>query len=115
MRVTYLNVILFILPFALFFLYAWLANRSRDAQGVARLKTPWFLLILLALVLGISGFAVAWFLTPKAQGVYVPTRYEDGQVTPGRFQPSQPPPQPKPAQPQPAQPAPQPQPAQPAP
>ena len=57
MRIVF-NILLFLLPFAAFFLYARYANAKRARAGHDPLETPWFWLVAIALVLAIAGFFV---------------------------------------------------------
>ena len=64
------NIALFLLPFAAFFLYARYANARRASAGHDPLETPWFWLAAAALSLAIAGFfvmasvALGYFVNP---------------------------------------------------
>lgn len=80
------NILLFLLPFAVFFTYAWFANQRRAAGGEDPLKTPWYWLIILGLLLGIAGFFAMRFMADPNEGCYVRARTgADGKVIPAHF------------------------------
>ena len=77
-----LRILLFALPFAIFWLYLFL---MRWRPGHTPPKTPWTILF----IIGLSLFAVSFLFwrfneTVTADGVYVPPHVENGQVVPGR-------------------------------
>lgn len=114
MRVVY-EILLFLLPFAVFFTYARWANKRRAVNGVDPLQTPWFWLVALGLVLAAAGFFVMRWAIPDHTGIYVPAQVgADGKLVPGHFEgdDSAPPHVPKPTQP-PAEPPPPPVPSRP--
>ena len=47
------NIVLFLLPFAVFFAYAHVANRRRAIDGGDPLRTPWYWLVIAGLGLAI--------------------------------------------------------------
>lgn len=81
------NILLFLLPFAVFFTYAHFANRRRAIDGGDPLRTPWYWLIIAGLVLGIAGFFVMRLTAdPHTGGCYVPARVgADGKLVDGHF------------------------------
>lgn len=108
MRAVIVDLLLFLLPFAVFFTYAIWANRQRSLSGIDPLKTPWFWLMIAGLVLAIGGFFVLRAMTEEHTGIYVPAvTNPDGSVTPGHYEgddhqrphvdkPETPPPEPPP-------------------
>ncbi|MDX6806371.1 DUF6111 family protein [Terrihabitans rhizophilus] len=77
------SVLLFLLPFLLFF--AWNAFQRRPGRSRA---VPYLKLSIVGLVLALGG--LLFFLDPTAdepRGIYIPPRYENGQVVPGHFAP----------------------------
>ena len=81
------NIALFLLPFAAFFLYARYANARRASAGHDPLETPWFWLAAAALSLAISGFFVLRLETDAHTGTYVPARVgPDGNLIPGHYE-----------------------------
>lgn len=85
MRIVF-NILLFLLPFAAFFLYARYANAKRARAGHDPLETPWFWLVAIALVLAIAGFFVLRAAIDPHTGTYVPARVgPDGKLIPGHF------------------------------
>ena len=84
-RIVY-EIILFLLPFALYGIYWRLSGRNRpDAATRAH---PWAMLFIAGLLLVAANF-VLWAITDgeSAEGVYVPAHVEDGRVVPGRVDP----------------------------
>jgi Co/Zn/Cd efflux system component len=80
------SVLLFLLPFALYLLWAGIQRRRSDAAAVEAAPYRW--IALAGLVLALAGFLYFMDLTAAApDGVYVPPRYEDGRVVPGHFAP----------------------------
>jgi hypothetical protein len=81
-----LDILLFLLPFALYGLY-WRFIGRAAAQGEAKAH-PWILLTASGLLLVILSF-FWWALTEGAapEGVYVPAHVVDGEVVPGQFVP----------------------------
>jgi hypothetical protein len=108
MRYVIVDVLLFLLPFAAFFAFAWWANPRRVGAGKDPLNTPWFWLWVAALVLAIGGFLVMRFVIDAHTGTYIPaTVGPDGKLIPGHFEgaddqpphigePHSPPPEPPP-------------------
>lgn len=81
------DLLLFLLPFALYAAYL----RVRDADEEARSKKhPWTALFISGLVLVAASF-VFWGLFENAnqRGVYVPPHLEDGRLVPGRVIPKE--------------------------
>jgi hypothetical protein len=92
-RIFY-EVLLFLLPFALYFLYARVA--PRDESGKLKHETPWSWLFIIGLVLAIVG--LVWLGLTQSEmheGKYVPAHTENGRIVPGHFE--DPPPAPAPA------------------
>lgn len=76
------EVILFLLPFALYYLYTRVAER--DEEGNLGHAHPWTWLFIAGLVLAIGG--LVWVaLTENSTGTYVPAHSENGRVVPGHF------------------------------
>jgi hypothetical protein len=78
-----LDVLLFLLPFALYGIYWRLSGRSTR-------KHPWSLLFVCGLLL-VAGSFVFWAFEEGGapNGVYVPPHVENGEVVPGRVEPAQ--------------------------
>ena len=83
----FINVLLFLLPFVLFFAYAAWANRRRAANGEDPLNTPWYWLIACALALAIIGFFVLRIFITDNEGCYVPARMVDGKFERAQYVP----------------------------
>ena len=84
-RILY-EVILFLLPFALYGIYwRYIGRLSATAPKRAH---PWTILFAAGLMLVAASF-VWWALTSgePAGGVYVPPRVEDGVIVPGHVEP----------------------------
>ncbi len=79
-----MEFLLFLLPFALYWVYWRLIGRSA-AEGSAKAH-PWVLLTATGLVLVALSF-VWWSISEGASpdGVYVPAHMENGDVVPGEF------------------------------
>ena len=82
-----MSAVLFILPFALYFL--WLGfQRRKDAEVVieSRKHLPWVAAV--GFVLGVLGFIYFTdFRGASPDEVYVPPAYKDGVLVPGHFAP----------------------------
>jgi hypothetical protein len=82
------SILLFLLPFALYFL--WLALKRRRSGGIevpaSGKHLAWTLGI--GLVLATGGFVIfTEFGGSSPEELYVPPRYEDGKLVPGHFVP----------------------------
>jgi hypothetical protein len=86
-RLVY-EILLFLLPFALYGIYWRLSGRDR--ADAAKRRHPWALLFIAGLLLVIASF-VWWALSAgePREGVYVPPHVEDGRIVPGRVEPAQ--------------------------
>lgn len=86
MRIVF-NILLFLLPFAVFLSYAHFANRSRAANGGDPLKTPWYWLLIAGLGLAIGGFFLMRATAdPHKGGCYVPASTDpSGKLVDGYF------------------------------
>lgn len=81
------NILLFLLPFAVFFAYAHFANKQRAVNGNDPLTTPWYWLIIAGLALGIGGFFAMRLTADPHEGCYVRAYVgADGKVVDGYFQ-----------------------------
>jgi len=84
MRTVVLRVLLFLLPFALFGLYAWLLGQ----RGSSRPTTPWTLLFVIGLGLVVASFVIVGLTEGETtKGVYVPPHTVDGHIVPGHVEP----------------------------
>ena len=88
LRVFATIVLPLLLPTALYLLWVRVADRSRRGRPVRWAALPWVWLVgagtvLLILVL----LAVNLHFGTPQQGVYVPPRYEHGQVVPSHIEP----------------------------
>lgn len=85
-RLLAIQIGLFLLPFALWGLFRAL-RRDLAAEGAGRIETPYGRLALAGLVLVIGAFLVlAAFEGGSATGTYVPDRFENGRLVPGRIE-----------------------------
>lgn len=78
-------IIPFLLPFALYFAWAWLARRQSLASVAS---VPWVALSFAGLVLSAS--ALLWFAESRALpdgGIYQPARIEGGRIIDGGARP----------------------------
>lgn len=87
-RRIFYEVLLFLLPFALYAAYWRLAKREEVEPRPAH---PWTVLFASGLVLVAASFLI-WGITEGAgeQGVYVAPHVENGRVVPGRVEPGTP-------------------------
>ncbi len=82
-RILSLRVVLFLLPFALFSLYAFLMRQ----RGAARPATPWTLLFVIGLGLVAVSFVIVGLTEgEKPQGLYVPPHVVNGHIVPGHVE-----------------------------
>ena len=81
----FFDLLLFLLPFALYAAYLRLRQHDEDARSK---QHPWTALFISGLVLVAASF-VFWGLFENAdqRGVYVPPHLEDGRLVPGRVVP----------------------------
>jgi hypothetical protein len=79
------NILLFLLPFVLFFAYAAWANRRRRTNGEDPLNTPWYWLIACGLLLAIIGFFVLRAFITDTPGCYIPARMVDGKMVKAEY------------------------------
>jgi hypothetical protein len=81
------SLLLFLLPFALYFL--WLgAQRRRSAEAVPANTRHLAWVGAAGLVLAVAAFVIFTDFSGAAPDqVYVPPRYEDGKLVPGHFEP----------------------------
>ena len=86
LRRALFEILLFLLPFALY--AAYLKLSKFDSQQQPPHPHPWTTLFVSGLVLVAASFLV-WGITEGSgeQGVYVPPHLENGQVVPGRVDP----------------------------
>jgi len=75
---------LFLLPFALFFLFLVATRREAFAPEHWRGARGW--LAIAGVVLAIAGLVLEVFWRDRQQGVYVPAHMEEGKFVPGRFE-----------------------------
>lgn len=82
-RIAVLEVLAFLLPFALYALWRLLVTRG--AQLLA--STPWFLLTVAGLVLVCASFVLLLLLEPGEPpgSSYTPPHLQDGRLVPGEF------------------------------
>jgi hypothetical protein len=78
------DLLLFLLPFALYLAYLRLRQQDEETST----KHPWTALFISGLVLVAASF-VFWglFENPNQRGVYIPPHLEDGRLVPGRVVP----------------------------
>lgn len=82
-RVAFVELLVFLLPFALFALWRVLVTRG----GALLESTPWFALTMTGLAVVCLGFVVLALVErgePPGSG-YVPPHMEDGRLVPGEF------------------------------
>ena len=85
MRRALYELFLFLLPFALYFLYTRVA--PRDEEGKLGHAHPWPWLFIVGLVLVIGSFIWLGLVEgPGSKGVYVPANEVNGKIVPGHFE-----------------------------
>jgi hypothetical protein len=87
-RALFPSVILFFLPFGLYFL--WLGfQKRRDAEEAINKRKHFFWVGLVGFALAVAGFvAFTDFKGATPDAVYVPPSYKDGKLVPGHFAPA---------------------------
>lgn len=76
-----------LLPFVLYFVWAFLERRRAAAGGRQAKDAPWVWLTMAGLaLLVVSLFATGLLSGSEPGGVYVPPHVEDGRVVPGRVE-----------------------------
>lgn len=89
MRIILIRLLILLLPLLLYLGWRLLAHRralARGGPGLDLTEGPWSWLLIGGLVLVILSFFVLAFTTgDEPGGNYVPSRYEDGQLIPGRI------------------------------
>jgi Family of unknown function (DUF6111) len=87
LRMTLIEIVLFSLPFSLFFLYRTFILRHRLAEGDAFDPAPYHKLFILGGVLAFTGFLyLALHHKTFREGEYIPAHLENGKVVRGRFE-----------------------------
>lgn len=85
MRVILVNLLFFLLPFIGYGLFLFFTRDRIDASDVLRGK-PFFWLVGSGMACVVIGLVVlATYQTGTPEAVYVPTRYENGELVPGGF------------------------------
>ena len=83
-RTVILRVLLFLLPFGLFSLYALLLGQ----RGAAKPVTPWVLLFVIGLGLVAASFVIVGLTEGETtRGAYVPPHMQNGHIVPGHVEP----------------------------
>ncbi len=85
-RVIITQIVLFLLPFLVFFVYR-LTTHGWTGARVASFGPAKFYLIIAGGLLVVAGFVVFALTGGESTGVYVPTQYQDGELVPGGFRP----------------------------
>lgn len=85
MRVMFINLLFFLLPFIGYGLFVYFSKGRIDASEVLKGK-QFFWLVGGGIACVVIGLVVlATFQTGSPEAVYVPTRYENGVLVPGGF------------------------------
>lgn len=84
-RIALLEILVFLLPFALWAAWRLLATRA----GALLASTPWFALVVAGLVLVCLSLVLLVLVEPGEPpgATYLPPRLEDGRLVPGEFRP----------------------------
>ncbi len=84
LRVVLLNIVLFMLPLALYAIYFYLSERNRNAVVIVWNQMPLSRLLTAGLLLIIIGMLITAYVGgDDAGGTYVPARMENGRLVPG--------------------------------
>ncbi|WP_293858683.1 DUF6111 family protein [uncultured Alsobacter sp.] len=78
------ELLLFLLPFALFALWLTVMRRSPLRRAHWDGQVPW--LVIGGLALAIGWLAWTGFTAPRGKGAYVPAHMENGTFVPGRLE-----------------------------
>ena len=85
LRLAFLDVLLFLLPFAAYGLYVYAARAG--LAPVLRVGSPLLRLVAIGLGLAVIGLMLLGiFGGERGQGRYVPAQYRDGKLIPGHFE-----------------------------
>jgi Family of unknown function (DUF6111) len=85
-KMTLVEIVLFSLPFSLFFLYRTFILRHQRMEGAAFDPTPYNKLFILGGVLALGGFLVLGLVhKTNREGEYIPAHLENGKVVRGIF------------------------------
>ena len=82
-RVIFGEVLLFLLPFAVFAFYVVMQRRNPLAWAAWSGQVSWLVIAGIACV--IAGLLYTGVTAERRAGPFVPTHVEDGRVVPGRF------------------------------
>jgi len=83
LRIVLINLLLFMLPFLLYALYAWFMRGEASAGGVLDdAPIAWLLIAGAVIVLGAIGYFISFEGMP-AKGTYHAPTVKDGKVVPG--------------------------------
>ncbi|MGJ3264639.1 MAG: DUF6111 family protein [Salinarimonas sp.] len=78
------QLLFFLLPFAAFFVYLLLRRRNPLAfEHWERSIPP---LAIVGLLLVVAALVYTGVVAPRSTGIYQPPTYQDGTITPGRFE-----------------------------
>ena len=89
LRVVLQQLLLFLLPIAVYLAYAlWQRRRARRAgvEPAGLAEGPWFWLIIGGLALSIAGFVTLGVSTDGRSLSYEPAHIENGRVVPGKIE-----------------------------
>ncbi len=86
LRMTLIEIVLFSLPFSLFFLYRTFILRHRKSEGETFDPASYHKLFIIGGVLALSGFLyLALNHATYREGEYIPAHLENGKVVRGKF------------------------------
>ncbi len=83
-RVFIEELLLFLLPFALFAIWLLLRRKSPLVRAHWDGQVPW--IVLAGLLAVAAALLYAGFTAPRGKGAYVPAHMENGQFVPGRVE-----------------------------
>jgi len=91
LRITLIEVSVFFLPFAVYFLWR-IARAAAAAAGQEPVRPPYGVLSVIGVLLMVAtmaGLAMWSDLNTDPDGRYVPPRLENGEIRPGRIEPGE--------------------------
>lgn len=90
-RFSVVHLLFLVLPFVVYGLYWYFVLRHQNEPGAAARETPWVVLIVSGVALMVASFIVSAQMSGYGpEQDFVPARYENGQLVPGRTEPARP-------------------------
>lgn len=86
LRIVFLNILMFSLPFIIYGGYMYFFGRHRSAKSMWRDAPVLWLFVAGMILMMIMVGSLISFTGSKPGGVYYPPRYKDGKIEPGRIE-----------------------------